>query len=324
MSSNSTDQLTYDVSELDVESFFGYWPSLALACTALALFTVAGLVVGTITELTKRYRFTHAMTVTGLLEAAGYAAMIYCIQRSGKSDIFTAYVVNQVFIILSPNVIQGTLYWTLGLILKGCPELRQGRKWLRGGRVTAVFVSYDLAAVTVQAIGISIWASSQSSGTPDSDKIRLGCCITLVGLFIQLTGEAVFAWLTIWTHRHAKNSLIAEPNTRKLYVGIYLVMGWLAVRNIYRFVEFLQATILTWPPSDDAYVLSHKEVLFYTLDTIPILLCFVSFIAFHFARLLPPPEQLAAASQTALKAGEGEEQSGPREEEPAQVKGELV
>ena len=38
----------------------------------------------------------------------------------------------------------------------------------------------------MQAIGISIWASSQSSGDPDQAQIRLGCAITLAGLALQV------------------------------------------------------------------------------------------------------------------------------------------
>lgn len=48
---------------------------------------------------------------TGLLEAGGYAALIYCIQQSGKSSIFNAYVAMQVLVVLSPNVIQAAMYW---------------------------------------------------------------------------------------------------------------------------------------------------------------------------------------------------------------------
>jgi hypothetical protein len=45
-----------------------------------------------------------------------------------------------------------------------------------------------LPACSVQAVGISIWATSQSSGTPDQGKIHLGCAITLAGLGIQVRG----------------------------------------------------------------------------------------------------------------------------------------
>lgn len=49
--------------------------------------------------------------VTGLLEAAGYAALIYAIEKSGKSSVFNAYVAMQVLVVLSPNVIQAAMYW---------------------------------------------------------------------------------------------------------------------------------------------------------------------------------------------------------------------
>lgn len=55
---------------------------------------------------------------------------------------------------------------------------------------------------SVQAVGISIWASSQASGTPDQGQIRLGCGITLAGLAIQLLCFVGFTALTVWTHRH--------------------------------------------------------------------------------------------------------------------------
>ena len=56
----------------------------------------------------------------------------------------------------------------------------------------------------VQAIGISIWASSQASGTPDQGQIRLGCGITLGGLAIQLLCFVLFTVLTAWVQRHPK------------------------------------------------------------------------------------------------------------------------
>lgn len=57
---------------------------------------------------------------------------------------------------------------------------------------------------SIQAIGISIWASSQSSGDPDQDQIRLGSGITLAGLAIQLIAFIAFTLLVIWAHRHPR------------------------------------------------------------------------------------------------------------------------
>ena len=55
--------------------------------------------------------FTRSFT--GLLEAAGYASLIYLIKESGKVDIYGAYVVFQVFTVMSPNLLQATDYWTV-------------------------------------------------------------------------------------------------------------------------------------------------------------------------------------------------------------------
>jgi hypothetical protein len=53
--------------------------------------------------------------LTGLLEASGYAALIYAIEKSGQSSIFNAYVAMQVLVVLSPNVIQAAMYWCAGV-----------------------------------------------------------------------------------------------------------------------------------------------------------------------------------------------------------------
>ena len=39
-----------------------YWPSLALACIALSLYTVASVIVAVLTERRKAHRFLHTVT----------------------------------------------------------------------------------------------------------------------------------------------------------------------------------------------------------------------------------------------------------------------
>ncbi|KAL4430757.1 hypothetical protein ABPG75_006013 [Micractinium tetrahymenae] len=282
----------YDVNELLIYDFFKYWPSLALACIALSLYTVAAVIVGYLTERRKAHRFVHTVTATGLVEAAGYAALIYAIERSGKSSVFSAYVVMQVFVIEAPNILQMGLYITIGRVLFFSPDLTRGHKLLRGWVIATAFACADLIAIVIQAIGISIWASSQSSGDPDQDQIRLGCGVTLAGLAAQLLFFVCFTVLAIWTHRHPRNGLRGRPETRKLFIGLYWAMGCLYVRNIFRFVEFVQSTVLTWPPPEGTYVLSEQQVLFYTLDCLPILLAFLPYIFMHPGYLLPdmPPK----------------------------------
>lgn len=86
----------------------------------------------------------------------------------------------------------------------------------------------------MQAAGISIWASSQSSGEPDQSTIRLGCGITLAGLAVQLAFFACFAGLTIWSHRHPSNGLKGTRQARVMYGGLYTAMTFLTIRNLFR------------------------------------------------------------------------------------------
>lgn len=55
---------------------------------------------------------------------------------------------------------------------------------------------------SVQAAGISLWASSKGSGNPNKNIINLGNYITLAGLAFQLCAFGVFVILAVWTHRH--------------------------------------------------------------------------------------------------------------------------
>jgi len=63
---------------------------------------------------------------------------------------------------------------------------------------------------------------------------------------------------------------------------------FVTIRNIFRFAEFVQGAVLPWPVTNqNTYVLSEKQVLFYTLDTLPILIVFVVFIVYNPANFLP-------------------------------------
>ncbi|PSC68907.1 Glycoside superfamily [Micractinium conductrix] len=323
----STEEPTiqYDVNELPVYDFLHYWPSLALAIVALVLFTSVAAVTAWMTERRRMYRFVHLVTATALLECCGYAALIYATVRSGKGSVFNAYVAMQVFVIEAPNIAQACMYLTIGKVLAHSPALTRGRKMLRGWVIATCFAAADLIAIIVQAIGISIWAVSQSSGTPDQHQIRLGCAITLAGLAIQLLFFVAFTAFAIWTHRHPQNGLGGKRETKRLFTGLYIAMAFLYVRNIFRFVEFTQNTVLSWPAPNGTYVLAHQQILFYTLDALPVLLCLVTYICFHPGYLLPsspppPPAAAAPATHDAEAGSEGGSLSTAGKGEPADFK----
>ena len=83
------------------------------------------------------------------------------------------------------------------------------------------------------------------------------------------------------------NCIAGTPALRRLYTGLYINMAFLSTRNIFRFVEFFQSTLLGWPTAPGTFVISDNQALFYSLDTLPILLCFLAFIVYHPGWYLP-------------------------------------
>lgn len=107
--------------------------------------------------------------------------------------------------------------------------------------------------------------------------------------------------LAVWVQRHPRNRLRGERSHSFIFLGMYLNFAFLNIRNIFRFVEFVQGATLTWPYAEGIFVISESEPLFYALDTLPILLCFVTFIIFNPARLLPK-ESGAEESEAGFEA----------------------
>ena len=157
-------QITYDVSKLTAVDFFGYYPSLALAATSLGVFLLAAIILAfqIYRYGTKQLRYMHLVTVTGLTEAAGYISLIYLIQKSGATNIYGAYVAFQVFVVLSPNLLQAADYSTVGKIID-ITNLSSHYRWLKPRYISVGFVLVDVAALVIQAIGISIWATSKGN-----------------------------------------------------------------------------------------------------------------------------------------------------------------
>ena len=139
-----------DLSRLTVTDYYDYLPSTALCCVALAMFAAAGLASLVVTEWRRPPRRAgHLVTLTALCEAGGYAAMLFCILRSGTTSLFGAYAAQQLLALLSPNLVQASMYSTLGVVLSSpaAAGVARGRRWLRGGVVSCTFVLADVFAL---------------------------------------------------------------------------------------------------------------------------------------------------------------------------------
>lgn len=282
--SSSSSSLEYNVSSLEVEQYFGYYPSLALAATATALFGVAMCII-LVQLLWIRNRnawYMMLVVITGMAEVGGYGALIFMIEQSGNTSLYSAYVAMQCLIVLSPNILQAATYTTVGKI-STIGKMASKSKWLKPKMIAWGFVVLDVACLIVQAVGISIWASEKSSGNPTVSVVKLGSWITVVGLGLQLVSFCCFTILAVWIQRHPENAYRSYREHTLLFTSVYGVIVLISIRNIFRFVEFTQSAI-SYP---DPGGLTENQTLFYCLETLPILLVFVVFIVMSPVYLLP-------------------------------------
>lgn len=280
----SSPPIEYNVSSLTVEQYFGYYPSLALAGTATALFgAVTCIILCQLLWIRNRNAWYMSLVViTGMAEAGGYGALLFMIDQSGSTSLYSAYVAMQCLIVLSPNILQAATYTTVGKI-STVGKMDSKSKWLKPKRIAWGFVLLDLACLIVQAVGISIWASEKSSGTPTVSVVKTGSWITVVGLGLQLVSFFFFTILAVWIQRHPDNKYKSYRQHTLLFTTVYGVILLISIRNVFRFVEFTQSAI-TYP---DPGGLTENQTLFYCLETLPIFLAFVLFVILSPVFLLP-------------------------------------
>jgi hypothetical protein len=151
-----------------------------------------------------------------------------------------------------------------------------------------IFSSFDLVALTVQAIGGAEAAKAQVQGTSTVAATNLMVssifCITEypeAGIVVQTCGNVVFtaAAILLWyrTRRSCRQLGIPTPypKTRKfqIYVAAIIISdAAIIVRAIYRVIELAQG----WRGH-----LITTEDYFYCLDTAPMILCMAVWVIGH-------------------------------------------
>ena len=115
----------------------------------------------------------------------------------------------------------------------------------------AIFVSFDIISIVIQAVGGA--SASKAGGEDPPGNTKPGTHIMMAGIIIQLVSMSVFGllWLIfLWRAR-------AAPISRVLVVATTFSAFCIIVRNFYRAVELSQG----W----NGYLITH-EVYFAVLD----------------------------------------------------------
>jgi len=222
------------------------------------------------------------VVITALAEVGGYIALVWMIKNTGDASLYSAYVAFQCLVVLSPNILQAAAYSTVGKI-SIVAKMDKKSSWLKPKVISWGFVLFDLVCLIVQAVGISIWASEKSTGEPNVSVVKLGSWITVAGLGMQLVSFLAFTILSVWIQRHKDNKFKSHRAHGVLFAGVYGVILLISIRNIFRFVEFVQGAIRYPDPGG----ISEDQTLFYCLETLPIALSFGVFILLGPIAFLP-------------------------------------
>lgn len=238
--------------------FFHEYPEPAPAIVALVLYMIAGIAILVVTVRVRSW-FMLTVTVTALLESAGYAARLHMLSNPSLSS----YVTSQGLLIISPVLLSIVNYIAAGRILR-CVDTSKG--WLKPVWVGWVFTASDVLCLILQGSGGGL------SSSIDESSRNLGRNLLLVGLAIQMCFFTLFLFVTIYIHRSKAYGLRGNEKFRPVFVGLYITIGLMYVRNIFRFIEFTQGYV--------GYLATH-EVYFYIFDFALIFGCFLLYFWYH-------------------------------------------
>ncbi|KAJ5301175.1 uncharacterized protein N7443_006177 [Penicillium atrosanguineum] len=263
-----------------------YVPSFAAAILFCALYGLTTIVhIVQAVAYKKGYAWVVIMGAAWELGAFVFRTLQ---TRHQNSDLFdTGYTI---FFLLAPIWINAFLYMTLGRMVNFfLPDKKLGR--INARRFGLIFVCLDILAFMVQLGGAAL-----SSNTGESMKtVMLGLHLYMGGIGLQELFILCFLALTIHLHRKLLQLERSGTETdlqklshgsypwRWLFYTIYVALGLITVRIIFRIAQYAQGT------STSNQILTH-EVYEYVFDAVPMFLALIVLNVFHPGRILQGPD----------------------------------
>jgi hypothetical protein len=236
--------------------YFHYIPSLPLAIVGAALFALVGIILSGISFRANAPKYLYILPITALCELAGYICRITC----HYDTTLTKYIVQQMFLLLSPNALALVNYKTCGEIIR-LSNVKPRYFFLKQKFVTWFFFASDIFAFCMQGCGGGLQVGQSTKD--------VGNVIILIGLYVQLFFFASFGCITIYIHRNPEYTYQVEGKVNpknSLIRTLYVTISLLLVRSVYRVVEYQYGY--------DGPVAS-AEWAFYVFDSLVIFLAFI-------------------------------------------------
>ena len=165
---------------------------------------------------------------------------------------------------------RGLQYVTLGKAVRAIQDAHPGKYDIRPRLLTGGYFAIEILSLTLQGIGAGTSVSNTQGPAKSGSS---GKTLLLVGLSLLVALMFSFIVNGIYIYFAAVYGIRKSPAMRKLFWVLAISTVLLLTRNIFRLIEFSGG----W---DSA--IAKKEVYYYTLDALLVLIILGMYSIFHF------------------------------------------
>ncbi|KAL9931314.1 hypothetical protein V8E36_009824 [Tilletia maclaganii] len=217
------------------------------------------------------------LPIGSTFQAIGFVLRIILRSSPGSLGL---YIMMDFFIVLSP-----ACYFAISYIIFGrfahnlqhdatIPKRKENITLLRPRLFGTVFIISDVVTFIVQAAGGAMQTN------PDLSDV--GAKIFLTGIILQGVSYIIFLVCCFYTHAmvtsRAGRSHPLCGRIQKLFFVLYFASVWIIVRSVYRTIELAQGF---------RGALITNETYFFLLDSLPLLLCILTWAVIWPSSVLP-------------------------------------
>ncbi|KAK3984075.1 protein RTA1 [Cladorrhinum sp. PSN332] len=262
-------------------SFWFYSPNKGAAIFFTIAFAASGLFHLYQCIRLKSFRYTFYLPICCTLFTLGFALRIY---GGFDPSHLAIYLVSTLTIYMSPPILELSNYHVLGRLFYYVPYLSPYS--IHPGRVLTTFGSLSSIVEVLNALGVAYLANR----SPSNKYYALGHNLMRACLALQIFVIFAFLFLAVRFHVDCVRKQVAAARVRNVLGSLYVSMGLILVRTIYRTVEHFSVANIRGHAAADPMSLSsviRYEWFFYVFEAAPMLVNAAMWNARHPGRFLP-------------------------------------
>ncbi|KAH9949746.1 RTA1-domain-containing protein [Amylocystis lapponica] len=265
----------------DPKAQYGYIPTEWIAILFIVLFSITTLLHVGQAIRSRIYWLLATSCIAGLLEIIGWAGRLW----SSKNPYnLSPYIMQTTMTIIAPTFLVATNFAVLGQIIR---RLGQGYSRLSAMWYTIVFISCDIIALLIQAIGggnASAATKTNKSPKPGGNIVLGGICFQLAAITCYMILAAEFVVRFIRDRPVRKNAAEGHGRQSDLDRNMKFMLAALAASSIFIYIRSIYRTI----ELSDGWTgkIPRTQVWFDVFDGAMILLAMFTMNFLHPGRLL--------------------------------------